>query len=292
MDEQRRQSRADGGARPGRHARLREQAAALAGGAGFNTEFKGYETTSRRDDRRRARSDENGRVLVKLLESPFYATGGGQVADAGYIECEDGDCLAARRRRAQARRRPGPRGRRPSAARSRRRARARPRRPRRPPRHRVQPHRHPPAACRAARAPRRPRASGRLLRRPRQAALRLHAQCGGERRGAAPTSRTRSTTGSSAPTRCARSRPRSTRPGRSARWRCSARSTATSCGWSRSVTAASRASCAAAPTCASTAEIGLLHDLERDLQRRQRAADRGRHRSGRGGHHARRTGTL
>ena len=33
-------------------------------------------------------------MLVKLLESPFYATGGGQVADAGYIECEDGDCLA------------------------------------------------------------------------------------------------------------------------------------------------------------------------------------------------------
>ena len=36
----------------------------------------------------------------------------------------------------------------------------------------------------------------------------------------------------------------------SARWRCSARSTATSCGWCRSATARSRASCAAARTCA------------------------------------------
>jgi alanyl-tRNA synthetase len=38
--------------------------------------------------------NEAGRTLVKLVESPFYATGGGQVADGGYIECEDGDCLA------------------------------------------------------------------------------------------------------------------------------------------------------------------------------------------------------
>jgi alanyl-tRNA synthetase len=33
-------------------------------------------------------------VLVKLVESPFYATGGGQVADGGLIECEHGDCVA------------------------------------------------------------------------------------------------------------------------------------------------------------------------------------------------------
>ncbi len=40
---------------------------------------------------------ENGegeRYLVKLAESPFYAPGGGQVADEGTIECEDGDCVA------------------------------------------------------------------------------------------------------------------------------------------------------------------------------------------------------
>ena len=33
-------------------------------------------------------------MLVKLVESPFYATGGGQVADAGYVECFEGDCRA------------------------------------------------------------------------------------------------------------------------------------------------------------------------------------------------------
>jgi alanyl-tRNA synthetase len=33
-------------------------------------------------------------VLVKLAESPFYATGGGQIADSGVVECESGDCRA------------------------------------------------------------------------------------------------------------------------------------------------------------------------------------------------------
>jgi len=33
-------------------------------------------------------------VLAKLVESPFYATGGGQVHDHGVIECEDGGCSA------------------------------------------------------------------------------------------------------------------------------------------------------------------------------------------------------
>ena len=37
---------------------------------------------------------EDGRVLAKLVESPFYATGGGQVHDDGIIECEDGGCAA------------------------------------------------------------------------------------------------------------------------------------------------------------------------------------------------------
>ena len=31
---------------------------------------------------------------MKLAESPFYAAGGGQVADVGTIECDDGDCRA------------------------------------------------------------------------------------------------------------------------------------------------------------------------------------------------------
>jgi alanyl-tRNA synthetase len=36
--------------------------------------------------------ERGGRTFVKLAESPFYAAGGGQIADAGAIECEDGDC--------------------------------------------------------------------------------------------------------------------------------------------------------------------------------------------------------
>ncbi len=92
MDEQRRQSRAVG-ARTQAGAEVREQAAALAGSSGFRTEFKGYEVTTV-DTTVGALESQNGRILVKLLESPFYATGGGQVHDAGYIECEDGDCLA------------------------------------------------------------------------------------------------------------------------------------------------------------------------------------------------------
>jgi alanyl-tRNA synthetase len=39
-------------------------------------------------------SEQDGRTLVKLAESPFYAAGGGQVSDAGTIACEGGDCLA------------------------------------------------------------------------------------------------------------------------------------------------------------------------------------------------------
>jgi len=92
MEDQRRRARA-GSSRGQASAPLREHALALAGEAGFLTEFRGYEATAL-ETTVGALSDEDGRVLVKLLESPFYATGGGQVADAGFVECEDGDCLA------------------------------------------------------------------------------------------------------------------------------------------------------------------------------------------------------
>lgn len=94
MEQQRRQSRMVG-ARASAGGELREQATALAGAAGFRTDFKGYEATSVETTVGALQGEAaDGRLLVKLLESPFYATGGGQVADAGYIECEDGDCLA------------------------------------------------------------------------------------------------------------------------------------------------------------------------------------------------------
>jgi alanyl-tRNA synthetase len=72
---------------------LREKAAALSGSAGFSTEFVGYETTDAETTIGAAVADD-GDVLIKLVESPFYATGGGQVADSGVLECETGTCRA------------------------------------------------------------------------------------------------------------------------------------------------------------------------------------------------------
>ncbi len=76
----------------------------LDGGA--PTRFTGYETEEQRttvlavrpvEDQPNAGA-ENGvsgsRLLVKLAESPFYLAGGGQISDVGTIECEDGDCRA------------------------------------------------------------------------------------------------------------------------------------------------------------------------------------------------------
>ena len=91
MDEQRERARAGGRSVGGDE--LRERATELAGDAGFATDFVGYETTDAETTIGAAEAD-NGRVLVKLVESPFYATGGGQVADSGYVECLHGDCRA------------------------------------------------------------------------------------------------------------------------------------------------------------------------------------------------------
>jgi alanyl-tRNA synthetase len=93
MEQQRERAR---GATTGRDAareQLRERALVLSGGAGFATDFVGYETTDRETTVGALASDD-GRLLVKLVESPFYATGGGQIADSGFIECADGDCRA------------------------------------------------------------------------------------------------------------------------------------------------------------------------------------------------------
>jgi alanyl-tRNA synthetase len=92
MEEQR--NRARFGAGRGKvDESVRERALELARSAGFATEFVGYETTDQ-ETTVGALERDNGRVLVKLVESPFYATGGGQVADTGWIECADGHCLA------------------------------------------------------------------------------------------------------------------------------------------------------------------------------------------------------
>ncbi len=71
----------------------KDRAQEFAAEAGFSTDFVGYQTTEQ-ETTIGAAMPENGRVLLKLVESPFYATGGGQIADSGYVECFDGDCLA------------------------------------------------------------------------------------------------------------------------------------------------------------------------------------------------------
>ncbi len=92
MEEQRSRARAGSGRATGGDD-LRERALELAGSAGFETEFVGYETTDAETTIGAAQA-QDGRLLVKLVESPFYATGGGQVADSGTIECSGGGCLA------------------------------------------------------------------------------------------------------------------------------------------------------------------------------------------------------
>jgi alanyl-tRNA synthetase len=57
------------------------------------TEFTGYERLEERTTVAGV-MEQGGRTFVKLAASPFYAQGGGQVSDAGTIECEDGDCRA------------------------------------------------------------------------------------------------------------------------------------------------------------------------------------------------------
>jgi alanyl-tRNA synthetase len=114
MDAQRARARAAaGGDAQGESPRSRAQAF-VEQTAGMSR-FTGYETAQQQTTVADLRGDEltggsNGRpaagapeqapagtgerYLVKLAESPFYAAGGGQVADQGTIECEDGDCRA------------------------------------------------------------------------------------------------------------------------------------------------------------------------------------------------------
>jgi alanyl-tRNA synthetase len=92
MDRQRKQSQqgARGAALGGDR---RERARELSRAAGLQTDFTGYETLEQHTTVGPV-AQEGDELLVKLVESPFYATGGGQVADAGTIACESGDCVA------------------------------------------------------------------------------------------------------------------------------------------------------------------------------------------------------
>jgi alanyl-tRNA synthetase len=56
----------------------------------LETEFTGYETLEQHTTVSAVAGDRE-QLLVKLAQSPFYATGGGQVADVGVLESETGD---------------------------------------------------------------------------------------------------------------------------------------------------------------------------------------------------------
>ncbi len=113
MDSQRARARAAGGG--GAQAEdPRERAREFAEQTDTRSTFTGYETQEQQtavadlssvsvngsggsrpgDCAEVAPAPPPARYLVKLAESPFYAAGGGQVADVGTIECEDGDCRA------------------------------------------------------------------------------------------------------------------------------------------------------------------------------------------------------
>ena len=120
MEEQRERARTGAARATGaddEHERVRE----FVRGAGFTTRFVGYETTEV-DTSVGALQRADGVLLTKFAESPFYAEGGGQVADSGVVESDSGS--GARRGRLPARRRPGgrARGRARRAARGRARA--------------------------------------------------------------------------------------------------------------------------------------------------------------------------
>jgi alanyl-tRNA synthetase len=91
MDEARKIARAGHrGAGTGDHERV----TAFSRATGFETRFVGYEATEW-ETVIRAVERENGRLLAKLEESPFYAEGGGQVSDSGVVETESGRGVVA-----------------------------------------------------------------------------------------------------------------------------------------------------------------------------------------------------
>jgi alanyl-tRNA synthetase len=68
---------------------LADRVAEFARGAGFETDFVGYERTEA-DTVLRSLDRENGTLIAKLEQSPFYPEGGGQVSDAGVVETPSG----------------------------------------------------------------------------------------------------------------------------------------------------------------------------------------------------------
>jgi alanyl-tRNA synthetase len=88
MEEQRERART-GSARATGADHEHEQVGRFVRGAGFTTRFVGYEKTEVKTSVG-ALQRADGLLLTKFAESPFYAEGGGQVADSGVVESESG----------------------------------------------------------------------------------------------------------------------------------------------------------------------------------------------------------
>ena len=103
MEEQRTRSR-EGRVRESAEADVSSEGVGDAGARSFvaesdvATRFTGYETERQQTTIEDAEKVDERLWLLKLAESPFYAPGGGQIGDAGTIECEDGDCHAVVKR--------------------------------------------------------------------------------------------------------------------------------------------------------------------------------------------------
>ncbi len=87
MAEQRRRARAS---QQGGDDEVQEAMIRFAREGGRPTEFMGYEREDMFTVLERLEPLDGERILLTLRESPFYSTGGGQVADVGYLEADSG----------------------------------------------------------------------------------------------------------------------------------------------------------------------------------------------------------